>query len=138
MYRLILQLPPPNVMPPRLRCIRSSASPLPPALFRELESRFQIPVVDAYGIIEGASFVASNPLPLGLQVADSVRIPQAEIFIRDQAGAPLNARDEGKICIRGEMVMKGYLNAPDANASAFTLEVLRTSSTGILYRYSIV
>lgn len=120
MYRLILQLPPPKVMPPRLRFIRSSASPLPPALFRELESRFQIPVVDAYGITEGASFVASNPLPPGVQLAGSVGIPQAEISIRNQAGAPLNAGDEGEICIRGEMVMKGYLNAPDANALAFT------------------
>ncbi|MCJ1454356.1 hypothetical protein MMC28_004709 [Mycoblastus sanguinarius] len=108
-------------MPPRLRFVRCSASPLPPALFRELESRFRIPVVDSYGLTEAASVCASNPLPPGLQLSGSVGISQGpEISIRDQAGALLNAGDEGEICMRGENMTKGYLNDPDANARAFT------------------
>ena len=134
MYRLILQLPPPKVMPPRLRFLRCSASPLTPALFRELESRFQIPVVDSYGLTETSSIVTSNPLPPGLQLPSSVGIPQGpEISIRDQAGASLNAGDEGEICVRGENIMKGYLNDPDANARAFTPDgFFRTGDFGYL------
>ena len=134
MYRLILQLPPPKVMPPRLRFIRSSASPLPPALFRELESRFRIPVVDSYGLTEAASCCAANPLPPGLQLAGSAGISQGpDITIRDQAGALLNAGDEGEICIRGENIMKGYLNDHDANAHAFTPDgFFRTGDFGYL------
>ena len=134
MYRLILQLPPPKVMPPRLRFIRCSASPLPPALFRELESRFRIPVVNSYGLTEASSVCTSNPLPPGLQLSGSVGTPQGqEISIRDQAGALLNAGDEGEICLRGENIMKGYLNDPDANARAFTPDgFFRTGDYGYL------
>ena len=135
MYRLILQLPPPKVMPPRLRFIRSSASPLPPALFRELESRFRIPVVDSYGLTEASSVCTSSPLPPGLQLAGSVGIspPGQEISIRDQTGALLNAGDEGEICLRGENIMKGYLNDPEGNARAFTADgFFRTGDHGYL------
>ena len=134
MYRLILQLPPPKVMPPRLRFIRCSASPLPPALFRELESRFRVPVVDSYGLTETSSFCTSNPLPPGLQLPGSVGIPQGpEISIRDQAGALLNAGDEGEIYMRGENITKGYLNDPDANARAFTPDgFFRTGDSGYI------
>lgn len=134
MYRLILQLPPPKVMPPGLRFIRCSASPLPPALFRELESRFQIPVVNSYGLTEASSVCTSNPLPPGLRLSGSVGPPQGqEISIRDQAGALLNAGHEGEICLRGENIMKGYLNDPDANARAFTPDgFFRTGDYGYL------
>ena len=134
MYRLILQLPPPKVMPPRLRFVRSSASPLPPALFRELESTFRVPVVNSYGLTEASSVCTSNPLPPGLQLSGSVGIPQGqEISIRDQAGALLKAGDEGEICLRGENIMKGYLDDPDANARAFTPDgFFRTGDYGYL------
>ncbi|KAM0794044.1 hypothetical protein BDR22DRAFT_877001 [Usnea florida] len=134
MYQLILQLPPPKVMPPRLRFIRCSASPLPPALFRELESRFRIPVLNSYGLTEASSVCTSNPLPPGLQLSGSVGIPQGQtISIRDQSGALLNAGDEGEICLRGENIMKGYLNDSDTNAHAFTPDgFFRTGDYGYL------
>lgn len=134
MHRLILQLPPPKVMPPQLRFIRCSSSPLPPALFRELESRFQIPVVDSYGLTETSSFCTSNPLPPGPQIPGSVGIPQGpEVSIRDQAGALLDAGDEGEICMRGENITQGYLNDPGANARSFTPDgFFRTGDFGYL------
>ena len=134
MHRLILQLPPPKVMPPKLRFIRCSSSPLPPALFRELQSRFQIPVVDSYGLTETSSFCTSNPLPPGVQLPGSVGIPQGpDIVIRNEAGASLDAGMEGEIFMRGENITKGYLNDPDGNARAFTPEgFFRTGDFGYL------
>ena len=134
MQRLILQLPPPKVMPPRLRFVRCSSSPLPPALFHELESRFQIPVLDSYGLTETTSFCTSNPLPPGPRLPGSVGTPQGpEVSIRDQSGVVLAAGLEGEICIRGENVMKGYLNDPDANARVFTPDgFFRTGDVGYL------
>ena len=134
MHRLILQLPPPKVMPPRLRFIRCSSSPLPPALFAELELRFQIPVVDSYGLTETSSFCTSNPLPPGPRLPGSVGIPQGpEVTIRDEAGGSLAVGLEGEICIRGENITKGYLNDPDANARVFTPDgFFRTGDVGYL------
>ena len=121
MYRLILQLPPPKVTPPSLRFIKSNSSPLPPALFHELESRLQIPVIDSYGLTETASFCTSNPLPPGARKVGSAGYAQGpRVSIRDQAGASLAAGLQGEICLQGENIMNGYLNNPDANARVFT------------------
>lgn len=134
MHRLILQLAPPKAIPSRLRFIRCSSSPLPPALFSELESRFHVPVVDSYGLTETSSFCTSNPLPPGVQVPGSVGIPQGpEISIRDEAGASLDAGMEGEICMRGENITKGYINDPDANVRVFTPDgFFRTGDFGYL------
>lgn len=134
MHRLILQLPPPEAMPPRLRFIRCSASPLSNALFHELESRFQIPVVNSYGLTETSSQCASNPLPPGPRLPGSVGVSQGpQISIRNEAGAPLDAGVEGEICVRGENIMKGYLNDPDENARVFTQDgFFRTGDVGHL------
>ena len=91
MHRLILQLPT-EIIPPKLRFIRCSSSPLSPALFHELESRFQIPVVDSYGLTETSSFCTTNPLPPNSRLPGSVGISQGpEISIRNEAGAVLDA-----------------------------------------------
>ena len=134
MHRLILQLPPPESVPPRLRFIRCSSSPLPPALFYELESRFRVPVVDSYGLTETSSFCTTNPLPPGPRLPGSVGIPQGpEISIRNEAGAPLDAGVEGEVFMRGQNIMKGYLNDSDANVRVFTKDgFFRTGDFGYL------
>ena len=121
MHRLILQLPHPKATPPSPRFIKSNSSPLPPALFHELESRLQIPVLDSYGLTETASFCTSNPLPPGARKVSSAGYAQGpQVSIRDQAGASLAAGLQGEICLRGENIMDGYRDDPNANARAFT------------------
>lgn len=47
--------------PQTLRLIRSSSAPLPRNLMAQLESFFQAPVIEAYGMTEATHQIACNP-----------------------------------------------------------------------------
>jgi len=56
----------------RTRFIRSCSAALAPATLAQLESRFEAPVLEAYGMTEAAHQVASYPLPPLARKAGSV------------------------------------------------------------------
>ncbi len=117
----------------RFRLIRSSSASLAPPLMHALESVFEVPVIEAYGMTEAAHQMACNPLPPGERKAGSVGLPAGpQIAIMDEDGELLPADRIGEIVIRGENVMAGYLNNPDANATAFTNSWFRTGDQGSL------
>ena len=104
----------------RLRFVRSSSASLPPPVMAELERVFDAPVIEAYAMTEAAHQMCSNPLPPAVRKAGHVG-PAAgpEVAIMDDGGTALPAGTEGEIVIRGANVAAGYLNNPQANASAF-------------------
>src|SRR5258708_24638692 len=46
-----------------LRFIRSCSASLPPQLMAEIEEKFGVPILEAYGMSEAAHQMSSNPLP---------------------------------------------------------------------------
>ena len=104
----------------RLRFVRSSSASLPPPVMAELERVFDAPVIEAYAMTEAAHQMCSNPLPPAVRKPGHVG-PAAgpEVAIMDDGGTALPAGSEGEIVIRGANVAAGYLNNPQANASAF-------------------
>jgi len=116
----------------RLRFIRSASSALPPAVAQDLESLFGVPVLEAYGMTEAAHQIATNPLPPRPRKFGSVGLAggTSHVAILGEAGDPLPAARMGEIAIRGENVMGGYENNPEANAAAFTDGWLRTGDLG--------
>ena len=104
----------------RLRFVRSSSASLPPPVMAELERVFDAPVIEAYAMTEAAHQMCSNPLPPAVRKPGHVG-PAAgpEVAIMDDGGTALPAGTEGEIVIRGANVASGYLNNPQANASAF-------------------
>jgi acyl-CoA synthetase (AMP-forming)/AMP-acid ligase II len=65
--------------------------------------------------------MTSNPLPPGKRQPGSVGIGQGvEVKILDGEGNEVPQGSEAEICVRGENVIKGYLNNPEANKSSFT------------------
>jgi len=117
----------------RLRFIRSSSSPLPPSVARDLESVFGAPVIEAYGMTEAAHQVASNPLPPGVRRPGSVG-PAAgpEVAIMDERGNLLPPGTAGEIVMRGPNVFDGYEARPDANAESFVDGWFRTGDQGVM------
>lgn len=114
-----------------LRFARSSSAALPAPLMAALEEALGAPVVEAYGMTEAAHQIASNPLPPRARRPGSVGLPAgAEIAILDPDGRHVPAREGGEIAIRGPGVTAGYLDAPRANAEAFSDGWLRTGDLG--------
>jgi acyl-CoA synthetase (AMP-forming)/AMP-acid ligase II len=78
--------------------------------------------------------MASNPLPPKAHKAGSVgpNTGTTEICIMDGNGKQLPAGERGEVCIRGENVIRGYENNPDANATSFFDGWFRTGDQGYL------
>ncbi|UCG72298.1 MAG: AMP-binding protein [Chromatiales bacterium] len=136
MHQAILgraQRNPDSVAAARLRLIRSSSASLPPQVMAELESTFNAPVIESYGMTEAAHQMASNRLPPGTRKPGSVGVAAGpEIAIMDAQGRLLGAGETGEVVIRGPNVTSGYQNNPDANASAFTNGWFRTGDQGVM------
>ncbi|MGH9908524.1 MAG: AMP-binding protein, partial [Pyrinomonadaceae bacterium] len=116
-----------------LRFIRSSSAALPSPVMAELEARFKVPVIEAYGMTEAAHQMASNPLPPGVRKPGSVGVAAGpEIAIIDAAGVQLTQRQSGEVVIRGANVSAGYENNASANQMSFTDGWFRTGDQGYL------
>src|SRR5258708_30249248 len=66
----------------QLRFIRSCSAALSPQTMNDIEERFEVPLLEAYGMTEAAHQMASNPLPPNARKAGSVgRGTKVEIAI---------------------------------------------------------
>ncbi len=134
MHQAILQRSarnPSSLAQSRLRLIRSSSAALPPSVLAALEEAFGCPVVESYGMTEASHQMASNPLPPAARKPGTVGLAAGpEVAIMDGAGNPLPVGDTGEVVIRGANVMAGYVDNPQANASAFHGQWFRTGDQG--------
>ena len=95
-----------------LRFIRSSSSPLPPAVLQALEDTFQVPVIEAYGMTEAAHQICSNRLPPAPRSPGSVGAAAGpEVAVLDSSHRPLPPGETGEVAIRGDNVTRGYETA---------------------------
>ncbi len=116
----------------QLRLIRSSSAALPPSVLAALEEAFGCPVVESYGMTEASHQMASNPLPPAARKPGTVGLAAGpEVAIMDGAGSLLPVGATGEVVIRGANVMAGYVDDPQANASAFHGQWFRTGDQGI-------
>ncbi|MBV9384979.1 MAG: AMP-binding protein [Chroococcidiopsidaceae cyanobacterium CP_BM_ER_R8_30] len=117
----------------QLRFIRSSSATLPPQVFAKLEQVFAAPVIEAYSMTEAAHQMTSNPLPPQVRSSGSVGLPAGpEVAILDSEGNQLPHEMVGEVGIRGDNVMGGYENNPQANAAAFSNGWFRTGDQGVI------
>lgn len=97
-----------------LRFIRSSSAPLAPALAQRLETLFDVPVIEAYGMTEAAHQIASNRLPPVQRMAGSVGFAAGpEVAVLGANHQPLPVGELGEVAIRGANVTVGYLQAAE-------------------------
>ncbi len=115
------------------RFARSSSAPLPPVIMERLEEVLQTPVLESYGMTEASHQMASNPLPPKARKGGKVGYGfGVDVGIMDDSGALLPQGEVGEVVVRGENVVDGYENNPEANKTAFTNGWFRTGDQGYL------
>jgi acyl-CoA synthetase (AMP-forming)/AMP-acid ligase II len=116
-----------------LRFIRSCSAALAPQTMADIEARFGVPILEAYGMTEAAHQMASNPLPPRTRKPGSVgRGTAVEIAILNEAGELLPPSAIGEVSIKGVNVFAGYEGNAEANASSFSGGWFRTGDQGYL------
>lgn len=123
----------PSAFHQTLRFIRSCSAPLSPTTMKELEERFGVPVLEAYGMTEASHQMSSNPLPPRERKPGSVGPGTGvQIAIMDEEGAILPSGRQGEVVIKGPNVIAGYEDNPGANKTSFSNGWFRTGDEGIL------
>jgi long-chain acyl-CoA synthetase len=102
-----------------LRTCITGGAPMPVEILKAFEQRFDCEIYEGYGLSETAPIACFNqpghqrrPGTIGLPVRG------CELRIVDDNGEDLADGVPGEIAIRGENLMKGYWNRPDATAEA--------------------
>jgi acyl-CoA synthetase (AMP-forming)/AMP-acid ligase II len=118
-----------------LRTILYGASPIPEELLRAAIDRFGCGFVQAYGLTEttGAVCLLSADDHLkGGELLRSCGQPMfgCEIRVIDGAGNDCPPGTVGEIVMRGDPVMKGYWNRPEATAEAIRDGVFHSGDAG--------
>lgn len=114
-----------------LRFIRSSSAHLHSKIWKQLEDRFECPVLNAYGMTEASHQVTSNPLPPGVRKLGTVGTSASTRYlILDEEGRVQPVGVSGEVAIAGASVTSGYLAPFEMNKTAFAQGWLRTGDTG--------
>ena len=102
-----------EVIPARIRFIRSASAPLPVTTSTRFEANTGIPVVETYGMTEAASQITANPVTgvrkpgsVGLPVGVEVRVVVGESATPERPPAPEGSI--GEVEIRGPSVIAAY------------------------------
>ena len=103
----------------KLRFAFCGAAPLSVELIKGFKDKFNVDIIEGYGLTEGTGVSTVNP-PLGKRKPGSigVALPEQEIKIMDDDNNEMPIGEKGEICIKGDAVMLGYLNQPEATKEA--------------------
>ncbi|KHT65428.1 acyl-CoA synthetase [Photobacterium gaetbulicola] len=124
----------------KLRLGISGGASMPVEIIKQFESRFNIPILEGYGLSETAPVATFNHVD-AKRIPGSVGQPLCATAIKiiDLNGDDVPAGELGEICINSPSVMKGYYNRPEATEEVLvdgwfrTGDIGRLDSNGYLY-----
>jgi long-chain acyl-CoA synthetase len=114
----------------KLRMAFTGAAPMPVELIRGFKEKYGVEVVDGYGLTEATGVsTSSSGIPENLG-SIGMAFPGLEVEIMDDANNILPYGERGEICVKGDAVMIGYLNKPEATAESLREGWLLTGDMG--------
>ncbi|MCW5670744.1 MAG: AMP-binding protein [Hydrogenophaga sp.] len=125
-----------------LRMMMYGSSPATPKLIRDAKDTFKVALIQTYAMTEATggwiSYLTDKDHDLALREEPSLLKSVGRIgihydcTIRDGEGAILPPGEVGEVWLRGNTLMKGYRNLPEATAEALPDGWLRTNDIGRL------
>ena len=122
------------------RFVISCSAPLSKAVWTDFSQRFQVPVVNTYGLTEtGACGLYAGPDPASHKVG-SIGVPrdmQAKIVRADRTEAGCD--EIGELCLRGPNLMQGYMDDAETTAQVLregwlhTGDLAQRDADGVYY-----
>ena len=134
MFNYIYNAADPKIIDPaklKVRFAFSGAAPLPVELIHGFKDKFNINIVEGYGLTEVTGVSTVNP-PAGKKIPGSVGLPlpEQEIALMDDNNQIMPPGEPGEICVRSDANMLAYLNQPDATADTIKDGWLHTGDVG--------
>jgi acyl-CoA synthetase (AMP-forming)/AMP-acid ligase II len=117
-----------------LKTVAYGASPIGEAVLAKAKEKFGCGFIQFYGMTETTG--AGTYLPPDAHVGELLRScgrtwPTLQVRILDEAGGEAAVGEIGEIAIKGDIVMAGYWNRPEATAETLTADGwLRTGDAG--------
>lgn len=117
----------------KLKWAFCGAAPLPVELINGFKEKYDVSIVEGYGLTEVTGISTVNP-PLGKKKIGSIGIAftEQEIEIMDENNNIMPVGERGEICIKGDANMIGYLNNPTATAETIKGGWLHTGDVGYM------
>ncbi|RJQ65325.1 MAG: long-chain fatty acid--CoA ligase [Desulfobacteraceae bacterium] len=116
----------------KLRLAHSGAAPMPVRLVQAFKEKFGVQVIDGYGLTEATGVSTTGTgLPENWS-SIGMAFPGLEVEIMDMDNNVLPYGEKGEICVKGEAVMLGYLNKPEATAETLKEGWLHTGDMGYM------
>ncbi len=103
----------------KVRFCISGAAPLNKETQAHFEQQLGLPILEGYGLTETSPIVSVNTENNIKSGSVGINLPYVKIKIADDNGNELPRNVEGEICVKGDIVFKGYYNNPAATAEAF-------------------
>lgn len=116
-----------------LRAAVTGGSTMPAKLMQEFTERFQVPMLEGYGLTETSPVVSFNP-SVEENRPGSIGKPiwGCRVRIKKEDGSFAAPGEEGELVVRGQNVMKGYHNKPEATAQVMQGGWFHTGDLGYM------
>ncbi len=115
----------------KVRLFISGGAPLSEASLNAFNKKFKkSTLIEGYGLSECSPVVAANTLEKQKALSVGPAFPGYEVKVVNEEMIELPIGDIGEIIVKGDNVMKGYLNRPDATDETIINGWLRTGDLG--------
>ena len=112
-----------------VRSCFSGSAPLPPDILQRFEKMTGGKIVEGYGLTETSPVTHANPLD-GRRKIGSIGVPlpntDMKVVSLEDVTTEVGVGKQGELLLKGPQVMRGYWNAPEQTAAAFTDGWFRT------------